>query len=735
VVGAPATAQEGSAGKPKQELSSKQSTVLPTDVPIQMSSDRVSFNYDTNTITARGNVSLSQGNMRMRADSIRYEGNTGTLTARGRVIVRTGSDVIEADKITIKLADATGVLVNGKLLLSRHNIYLEGKKLEKLGDSVYRIEEGSFTTCDGATPDWRITGKDLDVTLEGYGLLRHGVFYIKDIPVFYFPWLIYPAKRQRQSGFLMPALSNSSLRGFDFRTPFFLSLSPSVDATITPRICTKRALQTSLEFRYIPYEDFRGRFYGEYTYDWNYGPENDPRSHRFYVTWHHDQDLVGLARLKANGTWVSDRDYFEIWGGRFDRRKRVRYLESNAVIYSQWNNLLFQAESRHFDNLDVPDNAVTIQNLPIITGTLFNQQIPYTPLYFSSDTVYNHFYAPIMHRQWLGSRLQMNARLSLPIGLGRYLKIEPSITYFAKAYSADYFEKDRSVRSVNALRTDLYQVNGDLFTDFHSVYNTAFLGFQRMKHTIRPRFTWTYRPPTSHATYPHFDESDRVDLVSLVTAEIRQTLTGRLGPHQYLDFMTLSISQGYDFAKPWTAKDSSRERPPLAHGWTNTQAELTFRPHTLVDLVGQAEYDPIVNRARKYSVSLGLMDHRGDMVRVLHQFIEDEMRQDLNRQTNVSVQVKLGSTLDCFFENQYTHQFNFSYFTSFGLVYHPQCWSIELKYSQTREQDAVTQKIKSPDQTVFMTISLYGLGQVYRMTRDWSDILGAPSGSIESVNQ
>jgi len=714
-----AAAQRATAGD-----TSKETTIIPTDVPIELGADRLSWNYETKTIVARGNVKLSQGNMRLRADSIEYNGETGELTAMGKVIVRMGSDVVEAEKITIKIGPATGVIVNGKLLLTRHNVYLEGKKLEKTGDSTYHIEEGSFTTCDGTTPDWRITGKDLDVTLEGYGRLKHGFFYIKNIPVFYLPWLVYPAKRKRQSGFLMPTLANSSKRGIDVRLPFFIDFAPSVDATIVPRICTKRAAQASLEFRYFPVEDLTGRFYGEYTYDWEYGPEDNPRSHRFYFTWRHDQEIVERIKLKANANWVSDRNYFELWGDRFDRRLRVRYLESNVVIDRQWTNFLFQTEARHFDNLDLPDNALSVQNIPIVTGTAFNQQIPYTPFYMSTNLVFNRYHAPIMNNQWLGSRLNADTRLSLPVALGRYLKLEPSMTYFAKAYAADYYQREKSVSSVQTIRTDLYQVNADAFTDLNAVYDRGFFGFQRVKHTIRPRVTWTYRPFTKQQTYPYFDDSDRMDRASRLVAEMRQTLTGRLGPNEYLDFVTLSVSQGYDFYSVRGAELQPQERFPNPYGWTNTQAELTIKPHALVDLTAQAEYDPVLNRARKYSLNVGLMDHRGDLLRVLHQFTEDQKREDLNRQTNVNLQVKVTSDLDCFFENQFTHQFNFAYFTSFGLNYHPQCWSVLLRYSEVREQDPVTHKIKDPDQTVFMTLSLYGLGQVYRFTRDWGELLG-----------
>ena len=33
------------------------------------------------------------------------------------------------------------------------------------------------------------------------------------------------------------------------------------------------------------------------------------------------------------------------------------------------------------------------------------------------------------------------------------------------------------------------------------------------------------------------------------------------------------------------------------------------------------------------------MDHRGDTIQILHQFAEDELREDLNRQTNLNLQV------------------------------------------------------------------------------------------------
>ncbi|MEW6347923.1 MAG: LPS assembly protein LptD [Thermodesulfobacteriota bacterium] len=714
-----------------KEALTKEAGLLGKDATFELSSrGRTSAQKTDEGHIVRGDLTLRVGKAKLRADAVEYSEKSGLLTVSGNVRAQLGNDTVEAERIKFKPKELTGVIINGKLLLKGHNIYLEGKKLERISESSYKIEQGSFTTCDGSVPAWRIKGKDLDVTVEGYATLTHGVFFIKDIPVFYVPWLVYPAKRQRQTGFLMPTMANSTVRGLDAKFPFFINISPSADATIVPRICTKRALQTAVEVRYCPLEDLNGRFFGEYTYDWKYATGTGQRTNRVFLNWNHNQTLPGRFRIRANGNWVSDRNYFEFWGERLDRRRRLRYLESNLVLDRQWDDFMFQAEARHVDNLAISDNALTVQNLPILAGTAFNQKIPYTPLYFSSQVGFTHFFAPKANEQWLGSRWTMKGGVSLPFAIGNYLKLDPSMTYTARAYAADYFVKDRSINSINAIRTDLYQVDADLYTDLESVFGTRFLGFERIRHAVRPRVTWTFRPFSKHDTYPQFDETDKIDRISLLTAELRQSLTGRIAQGQYLDLLTLTVSQGFDLLKASEAMQDTFGTFPFDQAWTALHAQLTFKPHSLVDLTAQAEYDPVQNVAKRYSLDLGLMDHRGDLARIVHQYTQDPQGRNLNRQTNLNLQLKLTNSLDCFIENQYSHQFGFSYFTGVGLNYHPQCWAAELRFTESKEIDPATLKTRDPDQTVFLTLSLYGLGQVYRMTRDWGDLLGRPSEQI-----
>ena len=115
------------------------------------------------------------------------------------------------------------------------------------------------------TPDWRLAGSELDVTVDGYGTLKHGRFLARDLPVLYVPYLIFPAKTTRQSGLLFPHLSYSrDKNGLDVEIPFFWAVSESADATFFQRYLEKRGFKEGVEIRYFPSPGSFGTFYGDY---------------------------------------------------------------------------------------------------------------------------------------------------------------------------------------------------------------------------------------------------------------------------------------------------------------------------------------------------------------------------------------------------------------------------------------------------------------------------------------
>ena len=93
--------------------------------------------------------------------------------------------------------------------------------------------------------------RDLDMTVDEYGTAKDVVFYIKDVPVFYFPYVVFPVKRDRQSGFLFPRFGWSQKKGAEADLFYYWAISPSQEATIDLDVQSNRGVGTGLDYRYL----------------------------------------------------------------------------------------------------------------------------------------------------------------------------------------------------------------------------------------------------------------------------------------------------------------------------------------------------------------------------------------------------------------------------------------------------------------------------------------------------
>ena len=95
---------------------------------------------------------------------------------------------------------------------------------------------------------------------EGYGKIKNAALRVRETPFFFIPYFIFPAKNQRQTGFLPPGLGYSSRNGAEIEVPFFWAISDQADATFYERFMSERGFMQGLEARYVAEEDSKGIF-------------------------------------------------------------------------------------------------------------------------------------------------------------------------------------------------------------------------------------------------------------------------------------------------------------------------------------------------------------------------------------------------------------------------------------------------------------------------------------------
>ena len=122
-------------------------------------------------------------------------------------------------------------------------------------DNVTQISKGVFTTCkkNDNCPPWKLSADkithDKNKQIINY---KNAWLQIYDKPVFYFPKFFHPDPSvKRQSGFLMPNLSDSGNTGTSLLVPYFKVLAVNKDLTFKPRIFTNNNLLIQNEYRQV----------------------------------------------------------------------------------------------------------------------------------------------------------------------------------------------------------------------------------------------------------------------------------------------------------------------------------------------------------------------------------------------------------------------------------------------------------------------------------------------------
>ncbi len=115
-----------------------------------------------------------------------------------------------------------------------NNIYLSKNKS--------KMFKGVFTPCKsrgkGKCPPWSLQAKEISHDKAKKTIYYDSVILkLYDVPIFYLPLFFHPDPTvKRQSGFLNPFFSNSSVVGSGVGTPYYWMISDDKDLTFTPKI-------------------------------------------------------------------------------------------------------------------------------------------------------------------------------------------------------------------------------------------------------------------------------------------------------------------------------------------------------------------------------------------------------------------------------------------------------------------------------------------------------------------
>ncbi|MCC6642034.1 MAG: LPS-assembly protein LptD, partial [Deltaproteobacteria bacterium] len=347
--------------------------------PAEVVADSVEYDRTRQLYTANGNVRLSQGRRTLTADWVSFNNATRQGVASGDVVVIDGPDTLRADFMQFNVDTLEGVVFEGHMEGRTTPFKLSGAEIQRTGKESYRFEKAVFSSCRCPDPEdsdpWQIRAQHADLDVDGYGRARNTTFEIFGVPVFYFPYMVYPVKRDRETGFLFPTFSQSSRNGIELGTPFFWAAREDLNVLVTPQWLQYRGFKPNIDAEWVFGEENLTKIHGSYIWDNDVDPD-DPSTpfsqNRWAARLFHDQWLPARTRLQADVNLVSDNNYAFDFDDMAEFRSD-RFLVSEVIAtkgFGPTERTLLVGSAVVRDDLQNPDDMdrddLALQRLPDI---------------------------------------------------------------------------------------------------------------------------------------------------------------------------------------------------------------------------------------------------------------------------------------------------------------------------------------------------------------------------------
>ncbi len=481
-----------------QKAASGSSVAAPAQ-PAYLEADRISGQNDREMV-AEGHVHLRKEINMLFADRLVYREDESEVEATGNVRLTQEGAVITGPHLKLKMDEHIGFFDAPKYSIKRAMPGTpagrettgsgEARRLDFEGKNHYRLTDATYSTCGPSDPAWFARAEDmtLDYVTET-GIARDATLHFKDVPLLYSPWLTFSLNNRRKSGFLAPTLGTTSKSGLEFTVPYFINIAPDMDATVAPRVMTKRGVALTGEFRYLDF-NHNGRLQGEWL-----PKDNATGMQRSSVSYTHNQNFGMGISGNLNLNRVSDDTYFSDLSSRITHIAQNNLLREGSLRYaSTWWSASIMAQS--FQTLQdpaLPPVAVPYRRLPQVSLNATRADLPFGAT-LTMRGEYVHFAHPT---QIEGSRTTLHPQISFPLQTPAFY-ITPSLALHSTSYHLERQTPgtaDRFTRNV-----PLFSVDSGLVFERPLMFNE-----REMTQTLEPRLYYLRVPTRPQQQLPVFD--------------------------------------------------------------------------------------------------------------------------------------------------------------------------------------------------------------------------------------
>jgi LPS-assembly protein len=683
--------------------------------------EALSASGSKNKFIYQDDVDLTQADKFLSADKLTYYVNEERAIAIGNVNFINGEVTLYSDDMETNFKTSQKTLSQADYQFHGQGGRGNADRVYDNGEDLYELNSSTYTACPPEDTTWALDASTLYIdNAEEVGSAYNAVLRIKDIPVFYFPYVTYPLTDKRKTGLLFPSYEMSDTNGFTITQPLYINIAPNMDATITPTYMQKRGTKISGEYRYV-FDAGNGNLQAEYLAD-----DKIRGYHRYLYHWNHNISFAQNWNFNARYNKVSDDFYFSDLDTPYGDRSDNQFLQTAKLSYREesWNSEL---EVRAFQILGGgPPPHKVMPKLAFNAYQPLNWKSLQLDLY-SEITKFDHVDEDV----YSGTRIHLEPKLSLPLYYNS-LFVNTELKYMLSFYDQTLPDQNKeqwySELSESASRyIPSFKVHSGVnFERDFSFMSTDF------RQTLVPQIQYLYIPYQDQSKIGIYDSAtlqqdyyglfrdnrysgyDRIADANQITLGVSSSFLNNQGKEK----MRIAIGQNYylkasEINLPQNSTELNNETRSSLIAEFDLNFENSYFFHSGI------EWDTDNNTIKQSNSTLEKRWLYNTFAQLNYRYIAIPKNGDETKLVN-----QLGAKMNWPITNQWTTfasyyhdlEYNQPFENIVGIKYQSCCWSIGLSYDNhmLAYYDNINDigELSETEQTFKLNFELIGLGGV-----------------------
>ncbi|MEN3046075.1 MAG: putative LPS assembly protein LptD [Candidatus Hydrothermales bacterium] len=332
--------------------------------PIKFQADSLFYDSKRKVLYLLKNVKIEYENVELFSDTVTFFEEKKSLIAHGRAKLKSGKDTLKGGKIIYNTESKKGKVLRGKTKIEKGVLWAD--EIYKGEKDEIKAFKGNYTTCELESPHYFFTYKKVKVIPKKDIIAEPVLLYVKDFPIFFLPFWIFPATRERKSGFLTPRPGRNSLLGLYLKNlTYYWAINPYMDYTIGFDLYEKKGATIITEYEYVVFKFLEGNISGTFTREIN------PKRERWSINGIHNQNFFYKSKVQAKADFISDHTYATDYSEY--KPERLKSEAYSYIVFSK--NFKTSSINLTLDRREDFLNKKKETKLPVFSFSFFGREI------------------------------------------------------------------------------------------------------------------------------------------------------------------------------------------------------------------------------------------------------------------------------------------------------------------------------------------------------------------------